>query len=108
MDRDAAIERHRGALMSFIRLVGGGTETSQVLEPDGVTASVVPSIPDRSIVNSVAYRDAAALEAAMDDLAAAYEDAGIGHGPCGCRRTTATSAALLEASGHRLDATPRR
>ena len=106
MDRDAAIERHRGALMSFIRLVGGGTETSQVLEPGGVTASVVPAIPDRSIVNSVAYRDAKALEAALDDLAAAYEDAGIRAWTVWVPEDDRDVAALLEASGHRLDATP--
>jgi GNAT superfamily N-acetyltransferase len=106
MDRNAAIERHRGALMSFIRLVGGGTETSQVLEPGGVTASVVPAIPDRSIVNSVAYRDAKALEAALDDLAAAYEEAGIGAWTVWVPEDDRDVAALLEASGHRLDATP--
>ena len=106
MDRDAAIERHRGALMSFIRLVGGGTETSQVLEPGGVTASVVPAIPDRSIVNSVASRDAKALEAALDDLAAAYEEAGVGAWTVWVPEDDRDVAALLEASGHRLDATP--
>ena len=106
MDRDAAIERHRGALMSFIRLVGGGTETSQVLEPGGVTASVVPAIPDRSIVNSVAYRDTKALEAALDDLAAAYEEAGIGAWTVWVPEDDRDVAALLRASGHRLDATP--
>jgi GNAT superfamily N-acetyltransferase len=106
MDRDAAIERHRGALMSFIRLVGGGTETSQVLESGAVTASVVPAIPDRSIVNSVAYRDTKALEAALDDLAAAYEEAGIGAWTVWVPEDDRDVAALLEASGHRLDATP--
>ena len=106
MDRDAAIERHRGALMSFVRLVGGGAGTSQVLEPRGVTASVVPAIPDRSIVNSVAYRDADALEAAIDDLAAAYEDAGIQAWTVWVPEDDRDAAAMLEASGHRLDATP--
>ena len=105
MDRDAAIERHRGALMSFIRLVGGGG-TSQVLEPGGVTASVVPSIPDRSIVNSVAYRDAKALEAALNDLAAAYKEAGIRAWTVWVPEDDRDVAALLEAAGHRLDATP--
>src|SRR5690242_1068561 len=106
MDRDAAIERHRGALMSFVRLVGGGTGTSRVLEPDGVTASVVPAIPDRSIVNSVAYRDASSLEAAMDDLATAYEGAGVRAWTVWVPEGDRDAAAMLEASGHRLDATP--
>ncbi len=40
-------------------------------------ASVVPAIPDRSIVNSVAYRDADSLAAALDELAAEYDEAGV-------------------------------
>lgn len=106
MDRDAAIERHRDALRSFIRLVGGGAGTSQVLEHPGVTASVVPAIPDRSIVNSVAYTDAAALDAAMGDLAAAYDNAGIQAWTVWVPEDDRDAAALLEAAGHRLDATP--
>jgi GNAT superfamily N-acetyltransferase len=106
MDRDAAIEHHRGALMSFIRLLGAGAGNSQVLEPVGVTASVVPAIPDRSIVNSVAYRDTAALEAAMDDLTTAYEDAGVQAWTVWVPEDDRDAAALLEAAGHRLDATP--
>jgi GNAT superfamily N-acetyltransferase len=106
LDRDAAIERHRGALMSFIRLLGGGAQSSRVLEPAGVTASVVPSIPDRSIVNSVAYRDSRSLEAALDDLAAAYEDAGVQAWTVWVPEDDRDAAELLEASGHRLDATP--
>ena len=106
MDRDAAIERQRGALMSFIRLLGGGTETSQVLEPGGVIGLRRPGVPDRSIVNSVAYRDAKALAAALDDLAAAYEEAGIGAWTVWVPEDDRDVAALLEAAGHRLDATP--
>jgi GNAT superfamily N-acetyltransferase len=106
MDRDAAIERHRDALKSFIRLVGGGAGTSQVLEHPGVTASVVPSIPDRSIVNSVAYNDTASLEAAMEDLTAAYDDAGIQAWTVWVPEDDRDAAALLDAAGHRLDATP--
>jgi GNAT superfamily N-acetyltransferase len=106
MDRDAALDRHRGALMSFISLVGSGAESSQVLEPSGVTASIVPAIPDRSIVNSVAYRDTASLDAALDDLARTYEDAGIDAWTVWVPEDDRDAAELLEASGHRLDATP--
>jgi ribosomal protein S18 acetylase RimI-like enzyme len=60
----------------------------------------------RSIVNSVAYRDAKALEAALDDLAAAYEEAGISAWTVWVPEDDHNVAALLEASGHRLDATP--
>src|SRR5689334_905967 len=106
MDRDAAIEGHRDALRSFVRLVGGGGETSQVLERPGVTAAVVPAIPDRSIVNSVAYSDAASLEAALDELASAYEDAGVTAWTVWVPEDDRDAATLLEACGHQLDATP--
>src|SRR5215212_7687375 len=105
MDRAAAIERHRGALMSFARLVGSA-ETSRVLEPQGVTAAVVPSIPDRSAVNSVGYRDPGALEDALAELAEAYEEAGVRAWTVWVPEDDREAAALLEAAGHRLDATP--
>jgi GNAT superfamily N-acetyltransferase len=106
MDRAAALERHRGALRSFARLVGSGAETSRVLEPDGVTASVVPAIPDRSIVNSVAYRDAGTLDAALAGLARAYEGAGVRAWTVWVPEDDRDAANVLEASGHMLDATP--
>jgi len=105
MDRAAEIERHRGALMSFTRLVGSGAE-SRVLELDGVTASVVPNIPDRSVVNSVGYRDAGALEASLAGLAATYEEAGVRAWTVWVPEDDREAAALLEAAGHRLDAEP--
>jgi len=106
MDRTEAIARHRHALRSFTRLVGSGAETSRVLEPDGVTAAIVPAIPDRSIVNSVAYMEAGALEAVLDDLAAVYDDAGVRAWTVWVPEDDRDAAALLEASGHHLDATP--
>jgi GNAT superfamily N-acetyltransferase len=76
MDRAEAIEQQRGALMSFVRLLAMGGDGSSAIERDGVVATITPAIPDRSIPNSVAYRDAR------------------------------EAAALLEEAGHRLDATP--
>src|SRR3954464_4676964 len=106
MDRTDAIERHRRALMSFTRLLGSGAETSRVLEPRGVTASVVPAVPDRSIVNSVAYADTASLQAALGELGAAYDDAGVRAWTVWVPEDDRDAVELLENSGHRLDATP--
>jgi ribosomal protein S18 acetylase RimI-like enzyme len=106
MDRDAALDLQRRSLASFARVLGAGHETSRVLGPDGVTASVVPAVPDRSIMNSVAYRDSAALGAALDDLAAAYESAGVRAWTVWVPEDDRDAAELLEAAGHRLDATP--
>jgi GNAT superfamily N-acetyltransferase len=106
MDRAAAIEFHRAALASFARLMGSGSESARVLEPNGVTAAAVPDVPDRSVVNSVAYRDARALGAALDELAATYEDAGVRAWTVWVPEDDTEAAALLEAASHRLDAEP--
>jgi GNAT superfamily N-acetyltransferase len=106
MDRDAAIGAHRMALASFARLMGSGSPTSRVLERDGVVAAVVPAVPDRSIVNSVAYRDADALADTLDDLATAYETAGVGAWTVWVPEGDDTAVRLLEDAGHRLDGDP--
>src|SRR3954447_22002798 len=106
MDRSEAIERHRGALMSFARLTGAGGETSRVVERDGVVASLAPAVPHASIVNSVGYRDAEALQATLDELAAAYDEAGVRAWTVWVPEDDREAAALLEASGSRLDAEP--
>ncbi len=106
MERAEAIDRHRGSLMSFTRLMGTSGSTARVFEGDGVVAAVVPAVPDRSVVNSVGYRDAAALSAALDDLAAAYERAGVNAWTVWVPEDDRDAAALLEGAGHRLDAEP--
>src|SRR3954453_15205319 len=100
MDRDAAIERHRAALMSFARLTGAGGEESRVIERDGVVASIAPAVPPASIVNSVASRDADALAACLDELAVAYEESGIRAWTVWVPEDDREAAAMLEAAGH--------
>jgi GNAT superfamily N-acetyltransferase len=92
--------------MSFARLLGMGGDGSSVIERDGVVATVTPAIPDRSIPNSVAYRDAGALAAVLDELADAYGSAGVRAWTVWVPEDDREAAALLEQAGHRLDATP--
>lgn len=106
MDRAEAIERQRRALMSFVRLLGMGGDGSTAIERDGVVAAVTPAIPDRSIPNSVAYRDAGALAAVLNELADAYPRAGVRAWTVWVPEDDREAAALLEGAGHRLDATP--
>jgi GNAT superfamily N-acetyltransferase len=106
VDRSEAIERHRGALMSFARLTGAGSDTSSVIERDGVVASLCPAVPYASIVNSIGYRDAEALGTALDELAAAYEEAGVRAWTVWVPEDDREAASLLEGAGHKLDATP--
>jgi hypothetical protein len=65
------------SLRSTLRLGAKGGHDNRALELDGVTAALVPATPDRSVINSVVYDNPELLEAALDDLAAAYEQAGI-------------------------------
>jgi GNAT superfamily N-acetyltransferase len=79
-----------------------------VVEMDGgVTACVSPARPERSIVNSVMYEDAAALAAALPALRVVYEDAGIAAWTVWVRPGDEAAAAALAEAGHALDATPR-
>ena len=106
MDRAAAMELQRRCLAAFVRLVGRGSEGAALYERDGVLAAVVPACPDRSVINSVTYSDAASLGAALDQLAAAHEEAGVRAWTVWVPEDDRDAAALLEAAGHRLDATP--
>ena len=79
-----------------------------VAEMDGgVTACVSPARPERSVVNSVIYEDAAALAAALPALRVVYEDAGITAWTVWVRPGDEAAAAALAEAGHALDATPR-
>ena len=43
-----------------------------MIEGDGVVASVMPAVPNRSVVNSVIYENPAGLEDLYASLVAAY------------------------------------
>jgi GNAT superfamily N-acetyltransferase len=77
-----------------------------VLEREGVTAAVVPSCPERSVVNCVVYSDAAALDAAIDELADDYERSGVNAWTVWVPEHDAAAAELLERAGHVFDAKP--
>jgi GNAT superfamily N-acetyltransferase len=106
MDRPAAIDLQRRVLTAFVRVLGGGSEGSAVFERDGVIASVVPAVPERSVINSVVYRDTESLRSAIDDLARTYEEAGVLAWTVWVPETERDAAAALEAAGHVLDGRP--
>ncbi len=106
MDRAAAIELQRRCLAAFVRMLERGSADAAVFERDGVLGAIVPACPDRSVINSVIYRDAASLGAALEELAAAHEEAGVRAWTVWVPEDDREAAGLLEAAGHRLDATP--
>jgi GNAT superfamily N-acetyltransferase len=95
------------SLRASLRLGGKGAADTRVLELDGVTASIVPDAPDRSVVNGVVYDSPASLEAALDELAAVYEDAGVRAWTVWVPDGDENAVRMLEAAGHKLDASPR-
>ena len=57
-------------------LAAGGAPDSRTLELDGVTAAITPATPDRSVLNDVVVEDFEKLSGVIDDIAAAYAEAG--------------------------------
>ena len=106
MDRAQALELQHRSLVSFVRMLARGADDSSLFEQDGVSASIVPGAPERAVINSVAYRDAPSLRAAVDDLARAYAEAGVHAWTVWVPEGDAEATALLEESGHRLDSMP--
>ncbi len=80
---------------------GGST-----LELPGVTAAIVPSMPERSVVNCVVYDEAESLGAALDQLADAYDEAGVLAWTVWVHESDRRAQEVLTAAGHALDAEP--
>ncbi len=91
-----------GVFPCLARRAGDG----HALELPGVTAAVVPASPERSVLNGVMYTEAEALVTALERLAGEYEQAGVRAWTVWVPDHDREAAALLERSGHVLDATP--
>jgi GNAT superfamily N-acetyltransferase len=89
----------------WFRLVAGASPGARMLERHGATATVVPAAPERAVVNSVFYDDAAGLAAAYDEIAAAYAEIGAVW-TVWVPSDDEPARELLRRAGHELDATP--
>jgi ribosomal protein S18 acetylase RimI-like enzyme len=105
MDRDELYRRMLANMTRFYRCMGEGT--GGVLERDGVLACLCPPAPTRSFFNAVVYTDGATLRDALDDVAAAYDAAGVRAWTVWVPEEDRQTAAALEAAGSVLDAEPR-
>ena len=93
------------SLRDFVRAFALASPGGAVFE-SGVTAAIVPAMPDRAVVNSVVYDDAGELEARLPDIAAAYDDAGVAKWTVWAHEDDARAARALEAFGNFLDSEP--
>jgi GNAT superfamily N-acetyltransferase len=94
------------ALADWFSRVAGTAPGARLLEFDGVIGAVSPAVAGRSVFNSVAYTDPAALEREHGNLAAAYAEAGCAWTVWVPENDPAT-ARMLEGRGHTFDAQPR-
>ena len=94
------------SLAAFSRAFALATPGGDVRDEDGLTAAIVPEMPDRSVVNCVVYADADALKARLGALAAAYDEAGVRAWTVWVPPDDAAAATALEAAGNVLDAEP--
>lgn len=78
----------------------------RTVEVGSVAASIMPSVPDRSVVNCVTYGDAAELEHALPLLAAEYEAAGVRAWTVWVPRGEPAATDALERAGHAFDGRP--
>lgn len=106
MDRDAALEIQLRAMRDCVEFLGRSSESGLVIERAGVVASVSPICPDRSIANSVTYGDGEPLVAVLDDLAAAYDGAGIVAWTVWAPEFDRRTIGALERAGHHFDGNP--
>jgi ribosomal protein S18 acetylase RimI-like enzyme len=90
----------------FFRGISEAADGASFVELDGVLAGVNPRVPERSLPNSVVYRDEARLEAALPELAALYDEAGVLAWTVWVPEYHESTRRLLDKAGHRLDATP--
>lgn len=106
MEPRELFDRQYASLREFCRLVGNAAPGSRVVEQGGVLAAVVPATPERSVMNSVTYRDAAELEQALPELAETYAAAGVRAWTVWVPQHDAGAGRILEEAGHVLDADP--
>jgi GNAT superfamily N-acetyltransferase len=101
------LTRTLASLRASYALAAKGAPDSRLLELDGLVASIVPVTPDRSVLNGVVYERTDALESNLEEIAAAYEAAGVRAWTVWVPGADKRAAQLLESAGHVLDASPR-
>ena len=108
MTDDATLHaRMLGGMEAFFGLAGDTSPGGFTIRRAGVLASVCPAMPHRSVFNSVVYRSTPRLEAALDELAGAYAQAGVAAWTVWTPEHDAGARDALRRSGHRLDASPQ-
>jgi GNAT superfamily N-acetyltransferase len=96
------------SMMAFYREIAKAAPKAEIVDRDDMIAVINPATPQASIFNGVVYNNPAAIDrGVIDELAAAYENAGVKAWTVWVPdRDFDTRSALIEA-GHDLDTVPR-
>jgi GNAT superfamily N-acetyltransferase len=111
-ERDIALERdvvhaiQLRAFGDFFEMMARSSPEARVVEFEGVAALTVPTVPRRSIPNSVVYRETEGLASALDELASHYDQAGIEAWTVWVPDFDREAIELLEDAGHAYDGQP--
>ncbi len=103
---DLALFAHALAGTRAFQRLFGTSRGSEVHELEGVTATLVPNCPERSVVNSVSYDEVEELAAALEEVAGLYAEAGVHRWTVWVPERDRAAAELLERAGHVLDSEP--
>ncbi len=106
MDDGQLYGRARALLLREAAFVAQSSPSSRALELPGIHGSIVPSAPDRSILNCVIYDRLESLVRSHDAVAAAYLEAGVRAWAVWTDAGDRDAAAELAARGYKLDAEP--
>jgi GNAT superfamily N-acetyltransferase len=106
MEQRAAFAMMQRSMRRTAELLAGGAPASRVLQLEGITASITPAAPGRSVLNGVVVEEFAKLPDQLGTLAAAYEAAGVRAWTVWVPEYESSARELLAAAGHKLDATP--
>lgn len=106
MEPTDAFRLMQRSMRATVHISARGAADSSVFERDGVTAAITPRVPDRSVVNGVVAEDFERLSGVLDELAQAYEDAGVRAWTVWVPEHETGARELLANAGHKLDATP--
>jgi GNAT superfamily N-acetyltransferase len=102
----AYLERVVGGMCDFNRIVSASAPRGRLVELGGIVATVMPDVPERSVMNAVVYEQAGALAAGLEELAATYDEAGVDRWLVWVPAVDGQARRVLKRAGHRLDASP--
>ncbi len=106
VDERQLYARVRDLLLREAAFFAGSSPTSRALRLPGIHGSIVPSAPDRSILNWVVYERLESLIRSHDAVAASYLDSGVRAWAVWTDPGDARAAAEMIARGYKLDAEP--